>query len=81
VIPSSGQWASDLVGRKLNLMDPYDNATAGVAIIRSLVRTSPSLDIAIASYYQGQYSVQTRGMFEDTKHYVAAIKAHQKSFR
>ncbi|OUM42803.1 lytic transglycosylase domain-containing protein [Arthrobacter sedimenti] len=81
VIPSSGQWASDLVGRKLNLLDPYDNATAGIAIIRSLVRTSPSLDIAIASYYQGQYSVQTRGMFEDTKQYVASIKAHQKNFR
>jgi LysM repeat protein len=81
VIPSSGQWASDLVGRKLNLMDPYDNATAGIAIIRSLVRTSPSLDLAIASYYQGQYSVQTRGMFEDTKRYVAGIKAHQRSFR
>lgn len=81
VIPSSGQWASDLVGRKLNLLDPYDNATAGVAIIRSLVRTSPSLDIAIASYYQGAYSVQTRGMFQDTKQYVAAIKAHQKNFR
>ncbi|MHA7239034.1 LysM peptidoglycan-binding domain-containing protein [Arthrobacter sp. TMS1-12-1] len=81
VIPSSGRWASDLVGRKLNLLDPYDNATAGVAIIRSLVRTSPSLDIAIASYYQGQYSVQTRGMFADTKQYVASIKAHQKNFR
>ena len=81
VIPSSGQWAGDLVGRELNLLDPYDNATAGVAIIRSLVRTSPSLDIAIASYYQGQYSVQTRGMFEDTKQYVAAIKAHQNNFR
>ncbi|WP_104179392.1 LysM peptidoglycan-binding domain-containing protein [Arthrobacter sp. B0490] len=81
VIPSSGQWASDLVGRKLNLLDPYDNATAGVAIIRSLVRTSSSLDIAIASYYQGQYSVQTRGMFEDTKQYVASIKAHQKNFK
>ncbi|WP_052274446.1 lytic transglycosylase domain-containing protein [Arthrobacter sp. L77] len=81
VIPSSGQWASDLVGRKLNLLDPYDNATAGVAIIRALTRTSPSLDIAIASYYQGQYSVQTRGMFSDTKQYVASIKAHQKNFR
>ncbi|KNC17685.1 hypothetical protein AC792_14025 [Arthrobacter sp. RIT-PI-e] len=81
VIPSSGQWAGDLVGRKLNLLDPHDNVTAGVAIIRSLVRTSPSLDIAIASYYQGQYSVQTRGMFEDTKRYVAAIKAHQRTFQ
>ena len=41
VIPSSGEWASDLVGRKLNLLDPYDNATAGVAIIRQLVPHEP----------------------------------------
>lgn len=80
VIPSSGEWASDLVGRKLNLLDPYDNATAGVAIIRQLIRTSKDLDNAIAGYYQGQYSVSKNGMFDDTKEYVAAIKAHQKNF-
>ncbi|BCW66581.1 hypothetical protein NicSoilB4_13440 [Arthrobacter sp. NicSoilB4] len=80
VIPSSGQWASDLVGRGLNLLDPYDNATAGVAIIRQLTRTSPDLDTAIAGYYQGQYSVSKYGMYDDTKQYVASIKAHQKNF-
>ncbi|MET1155994.1 LysM peptidoglycan-binding domain-containing protein, partial [Arthrobacter sp.] len=80
VIPSSGEWASGLVGRKLNLLDPYDNATAGVAIIRSLVSTSPSLDIAIASYYQGQYGVMTYGMYQDTKAYVASVKSHMKKF-
>ena len=80
VIPSSGEWASDLVGRKLNLLDPYDNATAGIAIIRQLVRTSPDLDSAIAGYYQGQYSVSQNGMFEDTKGYVAAIKANRQLF-
>lgn len=80
VIPSSGQWASDLVGRKLNLLDPYDNATAGVAIIRHLLAASKDQDIAIAWYYQGQYSVSKHGMYEDTKAYVAAITAHQKSF-
>jgi LysM repeat protein len=80
VIPSSGEWASDLVGRKLNLLDPYDNATAGVAIIRQLIRTSKNLDYAIAGYYQGQYSVNKHGMYTDTKHYVAAIKAHRKNF-
>ncbi|MFF2244121.1 LysM peptidoglycan-binding domain-containing protein [Arthrobacter sp. NPDC058130] len=81
VIPSSGEWASDLVGRKLNLLDPYDNATAGIAIIRQLVRSSPDLDSAIAGYYQGQYSVSQNGMFEDTKGYVAAIKANRTLFR
>jgi len=80
VIPTSGQWASDLVGRKLNLLDPYDNATAGVAIIRQLINTSKDLDHAIAGYYQGQYSVSKNGMFDDTKAYVAAIKAHKKNF-
>lgn len=80
VIPSSGEWASDLVGRKLNLLDPYDNATAGVAIIRQLIRTSKNLDYAIAGYYQGQYSVSKHGMYSDTKSYVAAIKAHRKNF-
>lgn len=81
VIPSSGEWASDLVGRKLNLLHPQDNATAGVAIIRALVRTSKNLDIAIASYYQGQYSVSTHGMYNDTKNYVRAVKSHVSLFR
>lgn len=80
VIPSSGQWASELVGRKLNLLDPYDNATAGIAIIRQLVATSKNLDYAIAGYYQGQYSVNTKGMYEDTKAYVASIRKLQKNF-
>ena len=80
VIPSSGQWASDLVGRKLNLLDPYDNATAGVAIIRQLIATGKDRDTAIAGYYQGQYSVSKNGMYDDTKSYVEAIKAHEKNF-
>ncbi|WP_077489542.1 lytic transglycosylase domain-containing protein [Sinomonas mesophila] len=81
VIPTSGQWASDLVGRKLNVLDPYDNATAGVAILRALLRTSKDEDHAIAGYYQGQYSVDKNGMYDDTKDYVAAINAHRATFR
>ncbi|CEA07819.1 N-acetylmuramoyl-L-alanine amidase sle1 precursor [Arthrobacter saudimassiliensis] len=81
VIPSSGEWASELVGRQLNLLDPYDNATAGVAIIRSLLRTSPSTEVAVASYYQGQHSVTTQGMFPDTEQYVANVMAHRAGFQ
>ncbi|WP_240645819.1 lytic transglycosylase domain-containing protein [Georgenia sp. SYP-B2076] len=80
VIPTSGEWASDLVGRKLNLLDPADNVVAGVAIIRQLVRTSPDLETAIASYYQGAGSVKRNGMFDDTKRYVASVKAHMTRF-
>ena len=35
VIPSSGQWASDMAGRPLNLLRTQDNITAGVVILRS----------------------------------------------
>lgn len=80
VIPTSGDWASQLVGRKLDLLNPYDNATAGVAIIRSLQRTSSSVETGIASYYQGQGSVKRNGMYSDTKTYVKSVKAHQKKF-
>ncbi|HLR56070.1 MAG TPA: LysM peptidoglycan-binding domain-containing protein, partial [Actinomycetales bacterium] len=74
VIPTSGQWASDLVGRQLDLLNPEDNVVAGVAILRALIRTSSSLDNAIAGYYQGQTSVRNNGMFSDTRRYVANIR-------
>ncbi|MFD1507699.1 LysM peptidoglycan-binding domain-containing protein [Georgenia yuyongxinii] len=81
VIPSSGEWASSLVGRKLDLLDPNDNVVAGVAIIRQLVKTFPGdLDSAIASYYQGAGSVKRNGMFADTERYVASVKAHMARF-
>lgn len=72
VIPSSGEWASQLVGRDLNLMDPQDNITAGVAIIRHLQNRNPG-DVGIASYYQGEGGVAKYGMYDDTKDYVKMI--------
>jgi LysM repeat protein len=81
VIPSSGQWAGELVGRPLNLLDPDDNVVAGVAILRQLVRISPDLPSAIAGYYQGASSVQRNGMFADTRRYVASIQTHMTRFR
>src|SRR5690625_4787921 len=74
VIPSSGEWASDLVGRRLNLLDPQDNVTAGVAILRQLVRTADSFDQAVAGYYQGLAGVRRNGMYPDTRNYVSGIK-------
>jgi LysM repeat protein len=73
VIPSSGVWASELAGRKLNLLNAQDNVTAGVIILRSLTRSAPTQNHAIAGYYQGLYSVQKNGMYADTKQYVASV--------
>lgn len=75
VIPSAGDWASSLVGRKLDLLDPEDNVTAGVVMLRALTRMSGSEETAIAGYYQGLASVRSRGMYTDTKQYVANVKA------
>ncbi|MFF0943454.1 LysM peptidoglycan-binding domain-containing protein [Kocuria sp. CPCC 205300] len=80
VIPDAGEWASGLVGRRLDLIDPHDNATAGVAIIRQLGRSAPSTDVAIAAYYQGLHGVKKYGMYDDTKKYVKSVKAHRRSF-
>jgi N-acetylmuramoyl-L-alanine amidase len=75
VIPTSGDWASDLVGRELNLLDPDDNVVAGVAIIRQLLKsTGGDTATAIAGYYQGLGSVRSNGMFADTRRYVANVQ-------
>jgi len=80
VIPSSGEWASALVGRDLNLLVAQDNVTAGVAILRQLQRNGTNLDIAIAGYYQGERSVRERGMNSDTVRYVASVKSLMARF-
>ncbi|HEX5334097.1 MAG TPA: LysM peptidoglycan-binding domain-containing protein, partial [Cellulomonas sp.] len=80
VIPSSGEWASQLVGRTLNLLNPDDNVIAGIAILRSLVKTSPDVSTAIAGYYQGAASVRRNGMFADTRRYVANVQTHMTRF-
>ncbi len=81
VIPDSGEWASGLVGRQLNLLDPHDNVTAGLAIIRALHQGAATEDEAIAGYYQGQYSVSINGLFPDSVDYVAGVKAKREMYR
>jgi N-acetylmuramoyl-L-alanine amidase len=80
VIPSSGAWASTIVGRHLDLLDPSDNIVAGVVILRALVAGSPDLPTAIAGYYQGLSSVQANGQYADTRRYVAAVQTLMTRF-
>lgn len=80
VIPSSGRWASELVGRRLDLLDTRDNVTAGVVILRALTRSARHPDHVIAGYYQGLSSVLRRGMYVDTKQYVRSVKVLRARF-
>lgn len=74
VVPSTGDWVSGVLGRKLDLLDPEDNATAGVVLLDVLLRQANEAD-TIAGYYQGLASVRKNGMFADTKQYVRNVKA------
>ena len=80
VIPTTGDWMSDVVGRDLNLLIPEDNVTAGVALLRHLQRDGRDLEIAIAGYYQGEAGVRRHGMYADTKRYVANVLALMNNY-
>ena len=75
LMPVAGTWASQLAGRTLDRYETQDNITGGVLIIRALQARADSREQAIAGYYQGLYSVRTKGMYEDTKRYVANVLA------
>ena len=79
VVPSSGRWASTLVGRDLNLLDTRDNVVAGVAILSALSAAERE-ERAVAAYYQGLGSVRRHGMFADTRRYVADVLALRRRF-
>lgn len=73
VIPQGGQWASGLVGRRLDLLKTSDNITAGVVMLRALGRSTSSMENAVAAYYQGLGALQAHGMYSDTKLYVRNV--------
>ncbi len=80
VLPSTGRHVSRyVVHRQLDLFDARDNVTAGVALLAQLLHAAP-LDQAIAGYYQGLGSVRSRGMYADTKAYVANVLRLRGSF-
>ena len=78
VIPATGEWMSSVVGRKLNLLKIEDNVLAGVMLLKVL-KAQASEPQAIAGYYQGLRSVKERGMFTDTKRYVANVQAIKRT--
>ena len=82
VEPYTGAFVSRyLVHRPLDLYNARDNATAGVALLSVLLReTHGNKAKAVAGYYQGLASVQSRGMFRDTKTYVANVLALRNRF-
>ena len=77
VMPYTGRFIADnVVHRPLDLLNARDNITAGVALLAVLLREANGhAALAVAGYYQGLASVRHRGMFRDTKRYVANVLA------
>jgi LysM repeat protein len=80
VLPSSGAWASDIINRRLDLLETDDNVTAGVVLLAVLSRGNDE-QTALAGYYQGLSSVRRHGMFADTRRYVATVRTLKLRFR
>jgi soluble lytic murein transglycosylase-like protein len=62
-----------LLGRTVDVQDPYDNADVGAAILREDFDTFKDPAMALAAYYQGPSSLRASGMFPDTQQYVQGI--------
>jgi N-acetylmuramoyl-L-alanine amidase len=75
VIPTTTDWISGVVGRRLNPLNARDNATTGVVLLKILTQAASSDRQAVAGYYQGLKSVRENGMYSDTKRYVANVMA------
>lgn len=81
VIPSTGAWSSELIGRRLDLLDAQDNVTAGVVLLAALMGSTHDENLTLAGYYQGLASVRKHGMFADTRRYVATVRTLAHRFQ
>ena len=74
VEPSSADEAGPaLLGRHVDLTNPYDNADVGAAILREDLDQFKNPATALAAYYQGPTSLKQNGMLPDTQQYVDGI--------
>jgi soluble lytic murein transglycosylase-like protein len=82
VMPGTWDYVQqNLAQRQLDPASATDNVHAGVMYLKQLLNQSGGDEnTAIAGYYQGISSVQNRGMFDDTKQYVANVQALRSRF-
>jgi soluble lytic murein transglycosylase-like protein len=82
VMPTTGDHVADhILGRDLDLDDPWDNVAAGVAYLDHLwQRTGGDVEETLAGYYQGLASVEEHGRFDDTERYIDNVLALRDRF-
>ena len=71
-----------LLGRKVDVKNPADNADMGTALLKDLLSdTGGDVSLALADYNQGQGSVSSDGIQPDTQDYVDGVLALQARFK
>lgn len=82
VMPGTWDYVQqNLAQRQLNPNSAHDNVTAGVLYLKQLLnQTGGDESAAIAAYYQGLGALRSRGVFDDTKRYVANVQALRGRF-
>ena len=73
--PYTGEWVSrHLAGRTLNLRLAADNVLAGTLLLHHLLGVHDGdVGAALAAYYQGDASIATHGLYDDTRRYQAVV--------
>ncbi|MEW6473682.1 MAG: LysM peptidoglycan-binding domain-containing protein [Actinomycetota bacterium] len=67
--------------RRLDPRDPIANIRMGTRFLRYLLDSNGgNVDLALASYYQGLRSVRENGMLDETRRFVANVKALRGRF-
>ena len=67
-------------GQSFDLLDTQDNITAGVLLLRQLIRSEGTADGALAGYYQGLGSMAKRGRLPQTEAYITNVNALRSRF-
>jgi len=73
VLPSTARVLGRQHDRSFDLLKAQDNITAGVLLLRQLVRSTGSNDRALAGYYQGLGSIARKGILPQTHRYIRSI--------
>ncbi len=73
VLPSTASVLSSQYGRRLNILRAEDNVTAGVLLLRQLLRSTGSERMTLAGYYQGLGSISRQGLLPQTHSYIKSI--------
>ena len=74
--PFTGEWVSrHIAGTHLDIWRAQDNVTAGAMLLRHLMnKHEGGIAATLAGYYQGDASVATHGVYDDTHRYQREVQ-------